>query len=151
MDSLRKSVAPPMPPLRDSATAKLFSNYVDMSDLTQREIAAKAGYRRANIITMFKTGETKIPIDKIPTFAEILGIDAKRFLRVALEEYMPPIMYVIEDVLATVLSDNEIEIINELRLITNNGDPKMSKASHHKALAALASELMGKIIPPAGQ
>ena len=125
-----------------SATARLFSNYVNLSHLTQREIAARAGYPRPNIITMFKTGETKIPIEKIPVFAEILGIDPKRFLRVALEEYDPGVLKVIEARFGPQVSRNEHEILQEIRKRANGADPKLVTQAQRDAIGAFVARLL---------
>ena len=129
-------------PLLDSPTARLFSNYVNLSHLTQREIAARAGYPRPNIITMFKTGETKIPIEKIPVFAEILGIDPKRFLRVALEEYDPGVLKVIEARFGPQVSRNEHEILQEIRKRSNGADPKLVTQAQRDAIGAFVARLL---------
>ena len=125
-----------------SATARLFSNYVNLSHLTQREIAARAGYPRPNIITMFKTGETKIPIEKIPVFAEILGIDRKRFLRVALQEYDPGVLKVIEARFGPQVSRNEHEILQEIRKRSNGADPKLVTQAQRDAIGAFVARLL---------
>ena len=125
-----------------SATARLFSNYVNLSHLTQREIAARAGYPRPNIITMFKTGETKIPIEKIPVFADILGIDPKRFLRVALEEYDPGVLKVIEARFGPQVSRNEHEILQEIRKRSNGADPKLVTQAQRDAIGAFVARLL---------
>ena len=125
-----------------SATARLFSNYVNLSHLTQREIAARAGYPRPNIITMFKTGETKIPIEKIPVFAEILGIDPKRFLRVALEEYDPGVLKVIEARFGPQVSRNEHEILQEIRKRSKGSDPKLVTQAQRDAIGAFVARLL---------
>jgi transcriptional regulator with XRE-family HTH domain len=125
-----------------SATARLFSNYVNLSHLTQREIAARAGYPRPNIITMFKTGETKIPIEKIPVFAEILGIDSKRFLRIALQEYSPNVLAVIERRFGPQISRNEAEILQEIRKRSNGADPKLVTQAQRDAIGAFVARLL---------
>ena len=125
-----------------SPTARLFSNYVNMSHLTQREIGRLAGYPRANIITMFKTGDTRIPIEKIPVFAEILGVDPKRFLRVALEEYHPNVLAVIEAKFGPQVSRNEHEILREIRKRSNGADPKLATQAQRDAIGALVARLL---------
>ncbi|MEA1052493.1 helix-turn-helix transcriptional regulator [Lamprobacter modestohalophilus] len=75
----------------------LFSFYVDLSPLTQKEIADLAGVRPNNI-SMWKSGETQIPITRIPKLAEILRIDKKRFLLSAFRDYCPGHLNAIEDV-----------------------------------------------------
>lgn len=125
-----------------SPTARLFSNSVEMSRLTQREIAALAGYPRLNIITMFKTGETRIPVVMIPVLAEILGIDPKRFLRVALEEYDPEVLKVLETHFGPQVSRNEYDIVCEIRKLSNGADHQLRNRAQRDALAAFAKRLV---------
>jgi transcriptional regulator with XRE-family HTH domain len=137
-----KTPNPQEPKYQEITVARLFSNAVNNSRLTQREIAQEAGYKRPNLITMFKTGETKIPIDKTPILAKILGLDPKYFLRVALREYHPEVLRAIEGTWpAGLLSDNECELILALRQMTNDGDPELETPEHRQALADLASAL----------
>jgi transcriptional regulator with XRE-family HTH domain len=114
---------------------------VALSPLTQREIAARAGYPRSNIITMFKTGDTRIPLPKIPVLAEILGIDPKRFLRVALQEYDPQVLRVIQDTFGPLVSRNEHEILGEIRRLSNDADPRLANRVQREALKALVKTL----------
>lgn len=126
-----------------SETAKLFAYYVDTGHFNQREIAIMAGYTRPNIITMFKTGDTKIPLDKVPVLSEILGIDPKKFLRVALKEYMPELLETIESVQSVIVTDNEVEILKELRGLTNDTDPELAASEQREALRMFAESLTG--------
>lgn len=66
---------------------------------TQRDVAADTGYANPNIMTMFKTGATKIPISKVAPLAKALGIDPAYFIRFVLSEYVPEMWSAIEDVL----------------------------------------------------
>jgi predicted XRE-type DNA-binding protein len=48
---------------------------IENSKLKQTEIAEAVGYDKPNFITMLKQGKTKLPVNKVPAFAKILGID----------------------------------------------------------------------------
>ena len=41
--------------------------------LTQAELAQKMGYKAQSIITMWESGERKVPSDKLPQLAKIFG------------------------------------------------------------------------------
>jgi transcriptional regulator with XRE-family HTH domain len=114
---------------------------VELSPLTQREIAERAGYPRANIITMFKTGDTRVPLNKIPVLAEILGMDPKRFLRVALQEYEPEVLSVIEACFGPLVSRNEHEILGEIRRLSHDTDPRLATRAQRAVLAAFVETL----------
>ncbi|WP_370163082.1 hypothetical protein [Limimaricola soesokkakensis] len=62
---------------------------IRVSGKTQREIAIATGYTKPNVISMMKTGQTKVPIEKIPALAAATGVEVAPFLRLALQEYMP--------------------------------------------------------------
>src|SRR5579871_5258209 len=55
----------------------------------QRQIAHELGYAKPNIISMFKTGDTKVPIDKIPALARALNVDPAFLFRLAMEQFWP--------------------------------------------------------------
>ena len=82
-----------------SPVAKILRDAIQASELTQREIAARAGFKHSNIISMLKSGETRIPLDRIPALAAVLGLDQQMLLLAALEEYNPSVYEVLIDAL----------------------------------------------------
>ncbi len=72
-----------------SPTAQFLADAIENSGLTQREIAGRTGFEKPSIISMMKTGETKVPIDRIPALAVASKADPREFLRVAMREYHP--------------------------------------------------------------
>ena len=99
-----------------SPTAMMLADAIEKSELTQREIADRVGFKNANIISMLKTGETRIPLDRIPSLAQTLGMDERLFLMVAIEEYHPGVHEVLVDVLGLPLSDAELGILTMFRM-----------------------------------
>ncbi len=93
---------------------------------SQRQIAFECGYEKPNIISMFKRGETKVPLDKIPALAKALEVDPRALFRLALEQYWPEVNKVVGDIFGHVVSENEHEIIEEIRHLTNDMDPKIT-------------------------
>lgn len=114
--------------------AKYLAHQIELSDKTQLEIAHEIGYEKPNIITMFKQGTTKVPINKVPMLAKALGLDPAHLLRLALREYAPEILDTIEEALGRAVTHNEFEIIEAVRNATDD-DPKASG----KELAAVAA------------
>lgn len=65
---------------------RLISEYIAISGKSQIQIASEIGYPKANIITMFKSGSTPIPINKVGPLAKSLGLDAVHLLRSVMRE-----------------------------------------------------------------
>ena len=85
---------------------------------TQRQIAIDCGYEgsRSNIISMFKQGLTRLPINKVGPMAKSLGIDPVYLLRMVLSEYSPETWDVLEDLIGNdLLADGEKKVIKLLR------------------------------------
>ena len=75
--------------MNDSPTARMIADAIEASGRTQREIADEMGLTRSNIISMLKSGEMQMPIERIPAFSRATGIDPLALTRVAMTEYMP--------------------------------------------------------------
>ena len=99
-----------------SPTAMMLADAIEKSELTQREIADRVGFKHANIISMLKTGETRVPLDRIPALSQTLGMDERLFLMIAIEEYHPGVHEVLVDVLGLPLSDAELGILTMFRM-----------------------------------
>jgi transcriptional regulator with XRE-family HTH domain len=113
-----------------SPTGRKFHEYLsalmEASDLTQIEMARELGYTQQNLISMFKRGVSKVPVDKLPKFAEVLGVDPAHFTRIALREYYPDFYASLEKVFGPAVTRNEFEIIQKLRKLSRNTDPNLS-------------------------
>ena len=72
-----------------SPTARVITDAVEASGKTLREIAAEMGLERGNVISMLKSGEMRMPIERIPAFAAATGIDALLLMQTTMTEYMP--------------------------------------------------------------
>ena len=72
-----------------SPTAKLFADMLKRHpEYQQNEIAQMAGIKsKGNILSLFKSGNTKIPVEHIPTICRILNEDPQPLLQSAFHEY----------------------------------------------------------------
>ncbi len=105
------------------SVADYVTHQIVLSGKSQKDIAEELGYEKPNIITMFKQGKTKVPINKVPEFAKALGVDPIHFLRITLLEYAPSIWEVVEKLLGkTMVSENELEIIQIIRESADGAD-----------------------------
>jgi plasmid maintenance system antidote protein VapI len=90
-------------------------------NVTQRQIAEHAGLERPNVIYMFKTGLTKIPLDKAGKVVELLGLDQNEFWFKCFREYMPGAFAEYERVTKQpILTDDEIRAVKAARLEKKN-------------------------------
>lgn len=80
---------------------------IEMSEKTQRQIARELGYEKPNIVTMFKQGDTRVPLDKVRVFATSLETDPAALLRLWLATYEPEALAVIDQTFDTSLTANE--------------------------------------------
>lgn len=110
------------------------------SDKTQRQIAEECGFENPNVITMFKTGATKIPLNRVGAIAKALDVDPAYLLRLVLTEYLPDTWQSIEDIVkGTVLTANELQLVRLFRSATGNTDPRpVAFASTSEGVFALS-------------
>ena len=99
-----------------SPTAIMLAAAIEKSELTQREIVDRIGFKNANIILILQTGEARVPLDRIPALSQTLGMDERLFLMIAIEEYHPGVHEVLVDVLGLPLSDAELGILTMFRM-----------------------------------
>lgn len=121
--STRKTVSGPQ---ADTALCKFLTKRISaLSGIkSQREIAAEVGYDRPNILSMIKTGETKLPLDKVPALAKSLGVDVKHLFRLTLEQHYPEVARVAHEIFGNVVSDNEMALVKIFREITDDNNPR---------------------------
>lgn len=117
-------------PHEDSAIAVYLTKQIEaLSGVkSQREIAYEVGYEKPNIISMLKRGETKVPLDKVPALAKALHVDPAHLFRLALEQHSPQLAKIYQQIVGYTVTENEFELIDKIRQLTKNTDPKFSAA-----------------------
>ena len=85
---------------------------------TSKDAADREGFHHANMISMTKSGDMMVPLDRIPALAQALGVDEQEFLIGAIAEYHPNVHAVLTDVLGLPLSDTELGILAMFRMAT---------------------------------
>ncbi|WP_374335294.1 hypothetical protein [Methyloversatilis sp.] len=102
------------------SVAEFLEQRINMCGKSQKEIADEMGYEKPNIITMFKQGKTRLPINKVYDAAVALEVEPMTLLRLALSEYMPETWAVIEQVIGnSIVTEEEQEILSLVR--SNSG------------------------------
>lgn len=109
--------------------AKYIEQQIALSDKSQKQIAEECGYQNPNVMSMLKTGSTKVPINKVGLLAKALGVDPRHLLRMTMVEYMPETWEVIEEILGSdfTVSDDEMKIIYVIREAGGGLVPDMSR------------------------
>lgn len=118
------------------SVAKYLEQQLAVCGKSQREVSAEIGYTNPNIITMFKTGATKIPVTKAAALAKALNIDPAHMLRLVMNEYMPDTWTAIEDILGTdsLLTEQEKSVAMFVREIAGDAPFDLTVAENRKVL-----------------
>lgn len=116
--------------------AQFLTRKIDESGKTQREIATEVGYDAANVITMFKQGSTKLPLNTVGPIARALDIDPVFLLRLAFNEYFPETFEAVEHALgSTIVTENERKLLDQFRRSTEGSDPELLVFGPTRAIA----------------
>jgi transcriptional regulator with XRE-family HTH domain len=99
---------------------------------SQREIAAQIGYDKPNMISMFKRGETKVPLDKVPALARALNLDPAFLFRLAIQQYWKGEEKVIAEVFGEVVTKHEKKLVQMFRSATKGADGEPDTALERK-------------------
>jgi transcriptional regulator with XRE-family HTH domain len=114
-------------PHANSALARFLERRIDeLRGLkSQREIATAAGFKRPNVLSMFKTGETLVPVDRIPALAKALNVDAVHLLRLRFQDPSSELGPVIAEITGRHMATaNERAILlDKWRAASRNADP----------------------------
>jgi transcriptional regulator with XRE-family HTH domain len=85
--------------IKPLTVAEYITRAIDLSGKSQAELCDALGYPNRNVITMFKQGRTKLPVNRVRALAIALGVDPAVLLRLVMNEYSPEAWQVIEDTL----------------------------------------------------
>lgn len=92
--------------------ARYLEHCITDSGKTNKDIAQEIGYESPNILSMLKSGDTKVPLARIPAIAKATGTDPKVLLDLCLEAYHPELHRVLSELAPSMLISRE-----ELRLV----------------------------------
>lgn len=96
--------------------AEYLTQKIAESGKTQRVIAEECGFDSPNIITMFKKGDTRLPLNRIEPLAIALSVDPAHLLRLVMLEYMPRTWDSIEWMMrGSVMTESELRLVSAYR------------------------------------
>jgi hypothetical protein len=88
---------------------------INASLKTQNEISSLIGYDNPNIITMFKKGTTRVPLEKVAALAIALDLDPGVLMQQWFEAYMPDATSSIKQYIGGAITREERVWIDALR------------------------------------
>lgn len=101
---------------KPKSVAEYLDAQINLCGKSQKQIAEEAGFPKPNIITMFKKGDTKLPLEKIGKFAKAIEVDPIHLFKMCMSEYHPETWVEIQKMLGQpVLTVNELEILEVIR------------------------------------
>lgn len=121
-----------------SPLSEFLDAHWDTTGLTNDQAAGKFGFLASNVISMWRTGRTAVPISRLPMIAELLKVDMAMLWVLWLKQSrlrndgVPATL--IEVLERRLVTANEAEVIRTLRHATKNADPAFP-ASVHSAIA----------------
>jgi hypothetical protein len=98
-----------------SSFPRRLDDAIHLSDLTDEQFAQQLGYTNANIITLFRKGMTRLPLDKVVPTARLLGLHPGELLREWFLAYFPVGLMDIEEQMGPILTAEEKSWITGLR------------------------------------
>jgi transcriptional regulator with XRE-family HTH domain len=97
------------------------------SKKTQSEIASEAGFPNANMISMIKSGSSKLALDRVPSMARALECDAAYMMHLALEQSVGrTAAAAVIEIFGTPVTANERGWIEAIREASGNSDPRLT-------------------------
>ena len=122
--------------------AEYLDAQINLSGLKQKDIATALGYTKPNIVTMFKQGLTKLPIEKVGPFAKVLGVDPVHLLRIVMNDYMPDTYNAVVKMLGQEpITEHELAIVTAIRELTGGKNLEMRSDKSKQQLKAFADTL----------
>ncbi len=86
------------------------------SGKTQAEVARDVGFSSPNIVSMLKTGKTKVPLNRVPALADTLEVPPQQLLLLCLRGYEPELMAILEEVFPGILlSPKAVELFRRYK------------------------------------
>lgn len=96
----------------------------------QSEIAEEAGFVNVNMLSMIKSGASKLPLDRVAGLAAALNCDPKLLFRLALEQQgNETTALAIAEIFGAIVSRSEVTWLHEIRDASGNSDPGMTTRS----------------------
>ena len=128
-------------PYADTELADFIAKRVlQMKPKSQIDIAREAGFVNPNVISMLKSGATKLPLDRVLALATALDCDPRRLFLLAMQQQgYETEQAAIAQIFGTIVTENEVKWLEEIRDASGHTDPNLTARSR-TALRAIFSK-----------
>ncbi|MFZ3585042.1 XRE family transcriptional regulator [Loktanella sp. DJP18] len=128
-------------PYADTELADFIAKRVlQLKPKSQIDIAREAGFPNPNVISMLKSGATKLPLDRVLALATAMECDPRRLFLLALQQQgYETEQAAIAQIFGTIVTANEMIWLEELRDASGRSDPSLTTRSR-TALRAIFSK-----------
>ena len=122
--------------------AEYIEQQIALSEKSQKEISVDAGFEKPNVLSMIKSGATKLPINRVGPLAKALGVDPVHLLRLALSEYLPDTFEAIEEIVGqSLVTPGELEVIEVMRKAADGVPIEGLSDRYHKQLTDVVRQI----------
>jgi hypothetical protein len=118
--------------------AGFLTQQIALSGRSQKAVATDCGYANANIITMFKKGRTKLPLNKVAAMAGALNADPQYMLRLVMTEYDPEAWAVVVQIMGAgvTVTEDELRLLDLVRAAGRGRAPCLDVVENSVELTA---------------
>jgi hypothetical protein len=126
--------------------AKFLTQRIALCGKSQKTIAKECGYPNSNIVTMFKQGTTKLPLDKVQTMARALDADPRYLLRLVMMEYQPQAWAVIVQMMGAGVSvtEDEARLLELVHEAGHGRNPNLDSRENFDELSAVIARIVAR-------
>lgn len=132
------------------------ANWDKLVGRTNEDVAGELGYRSPNMISMWRTGKTRVPLERIPDIARLMKVDVAALLNLWFEQSWgerSDAKQLMKLFGSRLLHDNELPLMEAVRSVNKKGFAMTpDKLAAIKAVVAdenLAHEVAQKASAPA--
>ncbi len=97
---------------------------------SQLQIANEAGFANPNMVSMIKSGSSKLALDRVPSMARAVECDPGYLMRLALDQAVGDTSaQAIVEIFGTPITSNELGWIEAIREASEHSDPRITSRS----------------------
>ena len=112
---------------------------------SQREVADDVGFANRNMLSLIKTGQTKLSLDRVPAMAKSLGLSLETVMLPALRQYYTEeVVSLLRETFGSTETPTEHEILSIARKNMNTAEKLSYETKHSLAEVFKANKSASK-------
>lgn len=80
-----------------TTVAAFLKDQIERCGRTQMEISELCGFQRPQMVSMMKSGRTRVPLEKMRVLARAIGADPLAFAKLVLNEYNQDLLWLLNE------------------------------------------------------